>query len=81
MTREPTERQLELHRFMLAYQAEHGMPPTLREIAEAFGFASVTAAHAHMVLMAKKGLVKHRPKTARGWLALPLSSPATESAA
>jgi predicted DNA-binding transcriptional regulator len=64
-----TPRQLEIHTWMLAFQAEHSMPPTVRELAAAFGFTT-TAAHDHLTLMAKKGLVQHRPMIARGWIAI-----------
>jgi repressor LexA len=66
----PTDRQLEIHAWMLAYQAQHGMPPTTREIQDAFKFKSTNSVKSHLVLLAKKGLVTHRPKCARGYLAL-----------
>lgn len=65
-----TLRQLELHAYMLTYQLAHGMPPTLREICNQFGFASTYTAACHLYAMAKKGLVIHRPLVARGWLAI-----------
>lgn len=69
-----TPRQLELHAWMLAYQAKHGAPPTLREIGAHFGIRSSNCVHGHLVSMEKKGLVRRRPNTTRGWLALVLDS-------
>lgn len=66
----PTARQLEVLDFMLGYQAEHGMPPTVREIATAFGFTSTNSVASHLLLLAKKGLVRHRPGVSRAWRAL-----------
>lgn len=67
----PTARQQEVLSWMLQYQLAHdGMPPSLREICEAFGWASTNTAVDHMRLMEKKGLVKHYTKRARGWVAL-----------
>ncbi len=65
-----TPRQLEVHATMLAYQQQHGMPPTLRELNGLFGFTSTNAARTFMVALEKRGLVRHRPGAARGWVAL-----------
>ena len=64
-------RQLEVLEFMRRYQLEHHMPPTLREIAGEFGFASTNTVAGHLGALKKKGLVRHRTGIARGWLALP----------
>lgn len=66
----PTDKQLEILEFMRAYQREHGMPPTTREIATEFGWKSLNTVISALWLMAKKGLVEHRPRIARGWRAL-----------
>jgi repressor LexA len=71
MTREPTTRQLEIVAFMLAYQEEHGMPATVREICEHFHWSSTNAAVEHLKYLAKKGLVIHHAGKARGWVAAP----------
>jgi len=54
----PTPRQLEVHAFMLGYQATHGMPPSYREIMGRFGFRSPQGVTCHIKAMAKKGLVR-----------------------
>lgn len=51
---QPTDRQREILTWMREYQAQHGMPPTIREIGVA------------PILMERKGLVTHRPSIARG---------------
>lgn len=78
MTKAPTDRQLALHAWMLAYQFEHSMPPTMRELAKAFGFKSTHSAVCHMQAMEKKGMVTHRPGVSRGWVAI--AAQATEAA-
>lgn len=70
----PTAKQLAILEWMRAYQLEHAMPPTLHEITEAFGFASIHSAWCHLNALAKKGLVRHRPKVARGWVAMPVEA-------
>lgn len=70
LPRPPTARQLEVHAFMLAFHEEHGVWPSLREICEALGMASTNAAHAHLSALKKKGLVRQRPRCARGWIAI-----------
>lgn len=67
--REPTDKQLEIVEFMRSYQREHGMPPTTREIANEFKFASTNAVAEHLVRLKRFRLVEHRPRIARGWIA------------
>jgi repressor LexA len=69
----PTARQLELHSWCIEYQKANSMPPTLREIADAFGWASMNSALCHLRMLRTKGLVKHHPKLSRGWVALDVS--------
>ena len=45
---------------------EHGQPPSLAEIAEAFGFASRSVARKHIMALAEAGLIEVRPNQARG---------------
>ncbi len=46
--------------------AEHGQPPSLAEIAEAFGFASRGVARKHIIALAEAGLIEVVPNQARG---------------
>lgn len=74
----PTARQLAILEWMRAYQAEHSMPPTIREIGEHFGIRSLNGVHDHLVRLAKKGFVRSRgPAMSRGWVAADRVAPAT----
>jgi repressor LexA len=55
---EPTKRQQQILGFIQRIQAESGATPSRREIAEHFGFKSVTAANDHINALCKKGLLK-----------------------
>lgn len=53
-----TPKQFEILRFIASYRNEHGITPTLREIAGRFGFTSPSGALCHMRVLARKGWVK-----------------------
>lgn len=63
-------RQRAVHHFMIAFHAEHGVWPSLREMAKALGIKSTNAVHDHLVALKKKGWARQRPKCARGWIAI-----------
>jgi len=46
-------------------QARKGILPTVREIAEYFGFASHTSSEKHLIALEKKGLIRRRKGLAR----------------
>ncbi|QQZ40003.1 repressor LexA [Pseudomonas sp. SK3(2021)] len=46
--------------------AEHGQPPSLAEISEAFGFASRSVARKHVVALSEAGFIEVNPHQARG---------------
>lgn len=50
-----TPRQQEILDWIVAFMAQHQMPPTLRDICAAFGFASPNGAMCHLQPMAQKG--------------------------
>lgn len=50
---------------------EHGVVPTLREIAQQFGFRSMTAAADHVRALRKKGYLLHHPRRARSHSVVP----------
>jgi repressor LexA len=52
-----TEAQEEILAFMVRHQAEFSRPPSLREIAEEFKFASSNGARTHVLALARKGYV------------------------
>jgi hypothetical protein len=70
-----TDRQREVHEFMLAYQREHHRPPTACELA---GFVTgreskrrPTSALCHLEALARRGhVVRRGDGSARGWLAV-----------
>ncbi|AZC31974.1 SOS-response repressor and protease LexA [Pseudomonas chlororaphis subsp. piscium] len=46
--------------------AEHGQPPSLAEISEAFGFASRSVARKHVIALTEAGFIEVNPHQARG---------------
>jgi repressor LexA len=50
-----TETQEAILAFMVRFQAENNRPPSLREIASEFGYASMNAARGHVLALVKKG--------------------------
>lgn len=63
--RDLTGRQQEIFDFILAALREEGVIPSVREICEAFGFASTNAVACHLDALAKKGFISRRPGAAR----------------
>lgn len=69
-----TPRQLEILRWINVFRQARGYPPTVREIADAFGFASQTGAVCHLKALQTKGWIE--PRWAKG---TPRTLVATES--
>ena len=61
-----TDRQQAILDFIRARIAADGLPPSLAEIAAAFGFAQRSAAHKHLQALAAKGHLTLLPGKARG---------------
>src|SRR5690348_6930683 len=57
MSSKLTEAQESILAFMVRHQSERTRPPSLREIAEEFGYASSNAARSHVLALARKGYV------------------------
>ena len=55
---ELTERQAEVHRFMLDHQRKNGRPATVRAVGAALGIKSPNGVIQHFKAMLKKGYVK-----------------------
>lgn len=55
-----TERQEEILKFIKGYIRLNRLSPTMREIAEAFGFSSINAAVQHVFALERKGWVGFR---------------------
>lgn len=64
--RPPTDRQKRVLQFVLSFQGDNGMPPTLREIAKHMGVVSTNAANDYVRALVKRGLLRRRPLISRG---------------
>lgn len=62
----PTERQASVLRFIASFSAEHGYPPTLREIGDELGMLSTNGAATHIDRLVRKGMVTRKALVARG---------------
>jgi repressor LexA len=71
-----TKRQQEIYEFIQSYSAQHGYPPTVRDIGKAVGLASSSTVHAHLANLEKLGLIRRDPTKPR---ALELLDRATEN--
>lgn len=61
-----TERQRDVLAFVERRLTSAGVAPTLREIAEEFGFASTASAQKHIALLEKKGFLRREKHQKRG---------------
>ena len=61
-----TDRQQAILDFVSAHIQAQGMPPTLAEIAAAFGFSQTRGAHKHLLALETKGHLRLLPGKARG---------------
>ncbi len=66
MTDELTDRQCAVLHFIRDHAEGEGAPPTLQQIADAFGFAQACAAHKHVKRLQQAGYLDVRPNQARG---------------
>lgn len=64
---EATGRQLDILRWMADFTKEHGYPPTVRDIGGAFAIESPNGVCCHLKALAKKGYLRGRRNTARGY--------------
>jgi repressor LexA len=60
-----TKRQQEIFDYIRRYGAEHGYPPTVRDIGKAIGLTSSSTVHAHLANLEKVGLLKRDPSKPR----------------
>ena len=61
-----TDRQQAVLDFIRAHAAAEGLPPTLQQIADAFGFRQACAAHKHVRRLEQAGYLAVRPHRAHG---------------
>src|SRR5690606_1465246 len=66
MTDDLTPRQRDVLGFIQAHAEAEGAPPTLQQIADAFGFRQACAAHKHVRRLQQAGYLEARPNEARG---------------
>ena len=66
MTDDLTPRQRDVLGFIQAHAGAEGAPPTLQQIADAFGFRQACAAHKHVRRLQLAGYLEVRPNEARG---------------
>ena len=66
MTSDLTDRQRAVLDFIREHAASEGLPPTLQQIADAFGFRQACAAHKHVRRLQEAGYLDVRPHEARG---------------
>lgn len=62
----PTPIQSRVLRFLRDHLVRHGYPPSVREIQQAFGFASPRSAAKHLQALEAQGLIEIPARTARG---------------
>jgi len=60
-----TKRQQEIFDYVRRYGAEHGYPPTVRDIGKAIGLTSSSTVHAHLANLEKVGLLRRDPTKPR----------------
>jgi repressor LexA len=60
-----TERQREILAFVNDHSAQHGYPPTVREIGTAVGLTSSSTVHAHLANLERLGLLRRDPAKPR----------------
>ena len=66
MNRELTEKQNSIYKFIVDRVQRHGIPPTLTEIADAFGLSSASGVADHLNALERKGFILRRPGMSRG---------------
>lgn len=59
-------REQEVLDFIVAFEAEHDLPPTVREIADALGFASVFSVQRYLRRLRAEGRLEWEPRRHRG---------------
>jgi repressor LexA len=60
-----TERQRRILDVIRAFSAEHGYPPSVREIGERVGLSSSSTIHAHLKALERRGLISRDPTKPR----------------
>ncbi|OEU52123.1 MAG: repressor LexA [Desulfobacterales bacterium S3730MH5] len=61
-----SSKQAQVLTFLMDFIAEHGFPPTIRELCDHFGFRSLNTAHFHLQSLKNKGYIQIHPGKGRG---------------
>ncbi len=61
-----TNRQQSIYEFIVEQVHARGLPPTLKEIASAFGLSSAAGISDHLKAIERKGFIRRRPGVSRG---------------
>jgi len=56
----------QIFEFIYRYGKEHGFPPTVRDICDAFGIASTNGARYYLVILERDGYIKRNARISRG---------------
>jgi repressor LexA len=70
-----TDKQQAILTFIEAATDRHGRPPTVREIADHFGYRSPRAVSDHLDALERKGALRRQPGTARGLAVIAVNTP------
>ena len=65
LTPDLTDRQQAVLDVLRSHAAEHGYPPTVREIGEVLGLASSSTVHSHLAALERAGIVERDPTKPR----------------
>ena len=70
-----TRRQRAIYEFIVGQVSLNGIPPTLMEIAAAFGLSSAAGISDHLKAIERKGFIRRRPGASRGIELSPIARP------
>jgi repressor LexA len=76
-----TDKQLRILDIIRAFSAEHGYPPSVREIGEAVGLSSSSTVQSHLKTLEKRGLLWRDPTKPRALVPRHSGGPVREAAA
>jgi len=68
---QPTERQRRILEVISEYAAEHGYPPSVREIGERVGLSSSSTVQSHLKTLERRGLISRDPTKPRALRSVP----------
>lgn len=74
-----TERQRRILQAIADFKAEHGYPPSVREIGERVGLSSSSTIHAHLKALERRGLISRDPTKPRALRAEPNAAEGPEA--